>query len=378
MTDTPPPPPATVANRKPALRLIVGLWSVGFLAMTASGLASGIDTPLAGMVHALAMTGIGMVFSFALWRWLVEPGGSPTTMLARLAPGIVAAVSVHVCLDLGLDGLFERVLGAEPLTRRIISDSLLRFWAMRLVAETHVLLYVGLYAFFGMAATALRSAAETAARDNLLAQARAAAATAQLSALRHQLNPHFVFNTLNAVGSLVSTGRTAQAEAMIDRLSDFLRASLGADATPFVPLAEELSTIEAYLEIEQIRFADRMRVEYDIPAELRPMTIPHFLLQPLVENAIKYALGLSVDPVTIRLSARRDGADLLLTVEDDGRPAGPERPPVAGTGTGLRNVRERLALVYGDRALLQTQRKADGFAASVRLPIADRAEAAAA
>lgn len=201
-----------------------------------------------------------------------------------------------------------------------------------------------------------------------LAQALAAAQHAQLAALRYQLNPHFLFNTLNAISAMIVTRRNDEAEVMTDKLSSFLRASLASDPTELVPLDQELSLMEDYLEIESIRFGERLHVEIDCATDACSIPIPSFLLQPLVENAIKYGVAPSLEPVVIRVTGRRDGEELIVTVEDDGRGAG-SAVKAGGAGVGLQNIRQRLTALYCENASLTAARRNPGFAATIRLPV---------
>ena len=204
--------------------------------------------------------------------------------------------------------------------------------------------------------------------ERQLAEARWAAQQAQLTALRFQLNPHFLFNTLNAISSMIVTGRNREAEEMTDRLSSFLRASLSSDPTELVPLETELALIEEYLEIEAIRFGDRLAIQIPCTTKAGEVPVPSFLLQPLVENAIKYGVGPSSRPVTISISADIEGADLVLRVTDNGTPDAEQEKPV-GTSVGLENVRRRLDAVYGAQASLEATPLDPGFGVTIRVPL---------
>jgi len=200
-----------------------------------------------------------------------------------------------------------------------------------------------------------------------LAHALSTAQHAQLAALRYQLNPHFLFNTLNAISAMIVTKRNEEAELMTDKLSSFLRASLASDPTELVPLDQELSLMEDYLEIESIRFGDRLHVEIDCASDACSVPVPSFLLQPLVENAIKYGVAPSREPVNIRVTGRREGEQLVVTVEDDG--AGAENAvKQGGAGVGLQNIRRRLSALYGDAASISAAKRDPGFASTIRLP----------
>jgi two-component system LytT family sensor kinase len=183
---------------------------------------------------------------------------------------------------------------------------------------------------------------------------------AQLQVLRYQLNPHFLFNTLNAISTLVLDRDTATANRMVQRLSAFLRHSLDGDPSQHVTLDQELAALDLYLGIESVRFAERLKVEREIAADCRAALVPGLLLQPLVENAVKHAVARRIEGGTLRLRARRDGGRLLLSVADDG--PGPEsgesRP--SGCGVGLSNTRERLRLLYGAEQSFEVARPAGG------------------
>ncbi len=205
----------------------------------------------------------------------------------------------------------------------------------------------------------LQSARLTAAESQMAANA------ATLASLRYQLNPHFLFNTLNSISSLVVTQRNRQAEEMLGQLSEFLRITLAEGADAPQTLERELETIASYLSIERVRFGDRLAIDVICPPKLREAQMPIFLLQPLVENSIKYGVANSEETVTIRIEAMVEGEDLVVLVEDDGRAASAAEP---GYGIGLRNVRERLAAIYGDSARLEVVRRDCGFLSVVRVP----------
>lgn len=202
------------------------------------------------------------------------------------------------------------------------------------------------------------------------AQLREDVAQASLQALRAQLNPHFLFNALNAVVTLI--GRDpAMAREMLVRVADLLRATLAAGDAQETTLAQELEITARYLEIEQVRFADRLRVAWDITAGLAEWTVPAFALQPLVENALRHGLAQRRAPGTVTISARADATTLLLTVRDDGPDDPSAPPPRAGQGAGIaiKNLRARLERLYGPSASLELRpRAAGGMDAEVRIP----------
>jgi signal transduction histidine kinase len=203
----------------------------------------------------------------------------------------------------------------------------------------------------------------------------AAASRAEAAALRLQLNPHFLFNTLNGIASLVVHRKSAQAEEMIGRLADFLRSSLAADPNALIPLSQELATVRSYLHIEEARFGDRMQVGYDIAPGTPDVPVPNFLLQPLIENAVKFGLGRSRGRAgSIEVSAKLEEGLLLLTVVNrdlgaEGKAKRKESSSAApATGLGLANTRQRLQGLYGERAWVDATTLEDGFCCRIGLP----------
>ncbi len=191
-------------------------------------------------------------------------------------------------------------------------------------------------------------------------------AEARLHALERQLNPHVLFNALNTVSMLVRRGDGGPAVEMLARLSQFLRATLDGGNRHEVPLAEELAQVERYLDIERVRFGDRLSATIDVPVHLREALVPALALQPLVENAIRHGIaGLRAGGAVI-VQARRDGDRLVLDVDDNG--PGP-LPGDAPPGIGLANSRARLAVLYGpDASLTLEPRPSGGARARVVIP----------
>jgi sensor histidine kinase YesM len=193
---------------------------------------------------------------------------------------------------------------------------------------------------------------------------------AQLKMLRYQLNPHFLFNTLNAISTLILEQQTEPANRMVTRLSSFLRYSLDNDPMQKITLDQELAALKLYLDIEKVRFEERLSLELDIAEEASQALIPSLLLQPLVENAIKYGIARSEEGGVIRIAARVFAGDLLIELCDDG----PGVELVDGkipdaNGVGLRNTRERLAELYGSRHSFRlSQTSPHGLTVNIRIP----------
>jgi LytS/YehU family sensor histidine kinase len=201
---------------------------------------------------------------------------------------------------------------------------------------------------------ATQAQAQALGAQRRLADAESAAQAAQVRALRYQVNPHFLFNTLNSLSSLVMTGRSDRAEAMLLALSTFFRSSLSLDPTADVSLAEEIDLQRLYLDIEKARFPDRLHVEIDVPPELEPARLPALILQPIVENAIKYGVSKSRKAVVIRIEARHlDNHRMVLEISNRQKNGGKDELPAAtheGTGLGISNVCQRLEARFGGRA----------------------------
>jgi signal transduction histidine kinase len=178
----------------------------------------------------------------------------------------------------------------------------------------------------------------------------AQANSAQLEMLRYQINPHFLFNTLNSISTLVLLSDTERANTMLSRLSSFLRYSLVGEREGLATVAQEVQALKLYLDIERTRFEERLRVHYDIAPDVMGARMPSLLLQPLVENAVKYAVTPMEEGADIQVTARRVGDRLQLTVTDTGPgiAGGRPGPSSEGTGVGLANIRERLAQAYGE------------------------------
>lgn len=202
-------------------------------------------------------------------------------------------------------------------------------------------------------------------RETQAARLSAQLAEARLGALRMQMQPHFLLNSLNAITVIVRDRDTSTATRILEHLGEMLRRVVRTDRPLEVPLAEELDFVRQFLAIEEIRFSDRLRPVFAVEPGLLRAAVPEFLLQPLVENALRHGLAKRVTATLLRIEARREGDLLVLSVTDDGPGAGTEQR----TGVGLANTRERLATIYGDRASLTLSPTPEGgTSAVVRLP----------
>jgi two-component system, LytTR family, sensor kinase len=215
---------------------------------------------------------------------------------------------------------------------------------------------------------AMVAAEQARASERREGEYRRAAKAAELRSLRYQVNPHFLFNTLNSLSALVMTGKGQAAETMIQTLSAFYRRSLAEDPTGESLLEQEVALQRAYLEIETVRFPDRLMTRIKLPESLEDAIVPGMILQPLVENAVKYAVAPTSRPVTVSITAREDFGKLVIEVSDDG-PGAPAAEKV-GFGIGLANVRDRLEARYGnDASLTAGPVPGGGWRAVLRLPL---------
>jgi sensor histidine kinase YesM len=339
-----------------AAKLTLGLWAFTLVLFFLPNLVAEGRVPdfVVGMILADILVGIILsVFLYAAAARVAEAS------LGRK----IAVVSVSVCIAAFLFSLFDSWLGGEILrifmaAHRIPKDVVN-------MTVSNFISFSWLYGMLGSIYVILQANAVMREREVQLLEARAVAQTAQLTALRLQLNPHFLFNTLNAISSLIVTGRNRQGEAMLSKLCDFLRTALSASDDGTATLGDELDMLQTYLEIEAIRFGDRLTVEYDCPTELLDVPLPNFILQPLVENAIKHAVAPTSRPVVIRIGARREGDQMIVSISDNGSAIGTR----GGTGVGLANTRRRLEVVYGPDARLETIAHDSGFVALLHIPL---------
>ncbi|MBS0295656.1 MAG: histidine kinase [Proteobacteria bacterium] len=308
------------------------------------------------------------------------------SMLARVAGACVGAglaYSTHLLLRRFrfrmLPGRFAAATAAAAAacTLFMLADQLLFFaFSARyratvggLDAHTFVndLLFVWVFVAWGGLYTALSYNADLRTRDRRIAEIEAMAQRAQLEALRFQLNPHFLFNTLNSLSGLVRLGRAGEAERAILSLSALLRHTIEAGPTALTPLKDEIAAQTLYFDIEQLRFGDRLELAIEVAEDLGGVLVPNLILQPLIENAVKHGVAQSATPVAIRIEARRVGADVEIAVENSAPDT--TSATTSGFGIGLENVRRRLEATYGDTAALSAASTASGgWRSVIRLP----------
>jgi two-component system LytT family sensor kinase len=327
-------------------------WSGYFFLRTISGFANSKGWMF--LVHTILLTLAGYSLTLlmaSLFRRLITLRPALTlalsfavVVLAATAFSVIEVWSVSTFINLNF-----KPQGVEYLGGILLDFSLLAAWTA---------LYYGINYF-------LLLEDEIRQRERL----ESAASTAQLAMLRYQLNPHFLFNTLNSISTLVLLKQTERANAMLARLSSFLRYTLANEPTAKVTLAQEVETLKLYLEIEKMRFEDRLRPHFRIESETIGARLPSLLLQPLIENAIKYAVTPAENGADIWISAQREGQAVRIEVADNGDGEGAALAASPSTGVGLANIRDRLTQAYSASHRFETRKnERGGFSVVVEIP----------
>ena len=216
---------------------------------------------------------------------------------------------------------------------------------------THALTFFPPFAIWAALALTISFYRQTRERERKLAFLQMQARDADMQALRYQVNPHLVYDTLDAIGDLIRQRKNGLAEEMVVRLSGFFRASLASDPRSDVPLADEVTLQRLHLAIEEMRFPDRLRSHFDIPHELEKVRVPSLILQPLIDNAINHATRAEASPTTIQIRARQSGRQLILEISDDG----PLPSFTSESEIGLTELRERLKARFAGDADIEVE-----------------------
>jgi hypothetical protein len=342
---------------------ILGFWLFYVGIVTAR--AAVLDFPMQGelLTRRLIVSGIGVLVTILLWQCVSLLDRRP--LGARIAAAMLLALPAAISIA-AINYYFFNVYEPIDLLGEQMPKDPSGLHYLKEIAELSISRYFFLVAWASFY-LALTFAKDVGASERRAAEFAQAAQQAELRALRYQVNPHFLFNTLNSLSSLVITGRNTEAEAMIMNLSTFFRSSLSGDPTMDVPLEDEIALQRLYLDIEAIRFPKRLEVQIVLPADLRDWPVPGLILQPIVENAIKHGVARSTGTVTVAIEARAMGGELHITVSNDG--AAGTTPDENGAGIGLSNVRSRLAARFGDAASMQVDRPDDAhFRVTLTLP----------
>jgi len=328
-------------------------WTGFFFLRAISGLANSLGAMF--IVHTLLLTATGysltllmaslyrrLIVMRAIWTVFISLG---TVMIAAAAFSFIETWSLATFINPEFKPAGMQFFGAI-----ILDFSILAAWSA---------LYYGINYYLLL---------EEEIDQRVLLESQAS--TAQLAMLRYQLNPHFLFNTLNSISTLVLLKQTERANAMLSRLSSFLRYTLVNEPTAKVTLVQEVETLKLYLEIEKMRFEDRLRPHFKIDGDTIGVRLPSLLLQPLIENAIKYAVTPAENGADIWLTAQREGRAVRIEVADSGPGHGGAPIDAQSTGLGLANIQDRLTQAYGPAHGFATRKnERGGFSVIIEIPL---------
>ena len=378
---------------------VAGLWLCYFVLTTIRSEVLDYGFTLEMMWHRALASAVGMVVTLALWLMLrvFDARHLSLKIAAALILSVPAAVAIVESNDWIFADLEKRVmqkvavqqgaqgLGSDPWASEAPPDATdnddggpvvvqsMQLTAWQELFENAFGRYFMMLAWCALY-LALLTGEKARAAERREGTYRRAAKAAELRSLRYQVNPHFLFNTLNSLSALVLTGKTQAAERMIQTISTFYRRSLADDPTADVPLREEFALQKLYLEIEAVRFPHRLRAVYKLPPELEDAKVPGLILQPLVENSVKHGVAPTAEQVTITLAAREEYGRLVVTVSDDGpgaaEPDGDRRAQtVLNHGIGVANVQDRLEARFGGEATIVAGPMPGGYSTQLRMPI---------
>ena len=363
MTDRPAVPPDAPPARLVAAS-VLAFWTGFVLLMSVRAAALGFAEAGDLVVRRLACAVGGVGLTFGFWAALRRLRRAP--LAVQVAAAIGGAAPVTVAFATLNWWLFYGLSPPPSLAADVARWGFVRVFRYNVIdaSVSWCFFFVGGALFL----LTLQYAMSTVANARRAAEAERAAHVAELRALRYQLNPHFLFNSLNALSCLVLEGRARDADRMILELSALLRRILAEAPEGDVALEDEFEMQRLYLAIESRRFGDRLKTRLDLPPELAQAPVPALVLQPLVENAVKHGVARSATTVAVTVRAWAQGGALVLEVSDDGGALAEELS--AGHGIGLANIRERLALRHGAAATLEAgPRDAGGYAARITLPL---------
>ena len=312
---------------------IVGWFGYGIV-RTFNGLALGFELPAYAKPSIVAMlTGFGLSMILRVLYRSIRNHSLAVIVTVALAASVFLSLVFSTIETIGHMTLYDPLY--EPLPLEFFGNAAIDLYVL--------LTWTGLY-FVINYYLVLQLEKEKALKATAMAH------QAQLKMLRYQLNPHFLFNTLNAISTLVLDNDSKSANGMLRRLSSFLRYTLVNQPTQRVPLDKEIEALMLYLDIEMVRFEDRLRINWEVEEDAKQAMIPSLLLQPLIENALKYAIAPSEDGGTITITAKLEKRRLIMRVRDDGPGIGEaaEKMPQTSSGVGLANTRGRLQQIYGD------------------------------
>lgn len=393
--------PATVSFRTVLISMVV-LWATYFVIATLRSMVLDFGLQFELGWRRLVVTGAGVLLTLVLWLllrlvdnrqlWLKISAALVLALPASIAigqinylvfkdiwPAMEQAYAQKNNLNLRRDESGNLLIdvprrqdgaagaGGPAATQSVIlesAESSDEFWRQLLdvALGRYFLLLAWASTYFALLAGVQAQAAQR--REE---QFRSAAKAAELRSLRYQVNPHFLFNTLNSLSALVMTGKADSAERMIQTISRFYRHSLATEPTADVSLRDEFDLQKLYLDIEAVRFPTRLVTQFDLPVDLEECRVPGMILQPLVENSVKYAVSPVSRPVTITVAAREEFDRLVINVGDDG--PGVPQGTTHGFGIGLANVRDRLEARFGPDIGFASAPVPGGYCTEIRIPL---------
>ncbi|MEO9599701.1 histidine kinase [Parasphingorhabdus sp.] len=355
-------------NRDLAAKSMFGIWGAYFLFVSSRFLYVTQTNADALFVQRILMTSICIFFTWMLYRMLVVVRGSgmgaaifvlflPTMIFANLIAILDQIVFDHDAALFDFTYLFALPDFASFDWAYALDEAFTRYFILAS--------WGALYLAFAHSQDVQRMTAQSRQMELVNRES-------ELRALRYQLNPHFVFNALNSVSSLIIDRENEQAEKLVDDLADYMRAVLTGGAQDMIAVEEEIAQQVRYLEIERMRFPERLHYIVDIEPGAIGWSIPALIIQPLIENAVKYGMSGTDQPVKIIISVKIEEDRLRISVTNDGRVknlSGDSRDQASGTGTGLTNIQDRLRVLYGQNASFLLANNKDGMAtATIVLP----------
>ncbi len=355
-------------NRDLAIKSIFGVWGAYFLFATSRFFYVTQANADALFVQRILMTSICITFTWLLYRLLiaVRSSGMGAAIFMLTLPTMILANYIAILDQIVFDreaALFDFSYLLDPIDFRsfdwayILDEALTRYFIL--------VSWGALYLALSHSQDVQRMMAHSRQLERVNRES-------ELRALRYQLNPHFVFNALNSVSSLIIDRKNEQAEKLVDDLADYMRAVLTGGTEDMIAVEQEIAQQVRYLEIERVRFPERLHYIVNIDPAANGWSIPALIIQPLIENAVKFGVSGTDQPINIIISAQIEGDRLRISVANDGRikiPAAQPPDRTGGTGTGLANIHNRLRALYGQNASLFLANSKDGMAiATIVLP----------
>jgi signal transduction histidine kinase len=362
---TPPARPSAAPLSTAAIVLITCAGAAALALMTATQIYLSMWTHGHSFLRMVAWQLVLWAFWGATAPWVLRLVGRGTRLAVLTPLGLLLVLLHLLAAGLATSWLRPFAFAGQPSTG--LESSLVDWIRMALPyillpdPVVYLLLIVG-----GRALVSSERAWKLQLRES---QLESDLSRAQLDALRLEIEPHFLFNTLNSIAALIRLNDNGAALAMLLRLSDLMRSTLERTAGQYTSLGEEVAHVARYVDLQRTRFNDRLSVVYAVDTGCDPLPVPAFLLQPIVENALRHGLSPHARPGRIEIGARRDGSNLRLWVRDDGSGLPATFDLQRDAGTGLRNITARLERIYGPHARLTLRiNEAGGTTAEVLVP----------